>query len=1113
MPFSDNFHDLPRRSLPVAIAAILLCSGQTALSQQSQEGEARAGVDEVVVTGTRIRRTDFDQPNAVATLTAEDIDALGIISVSDMLMQMTANVAEYSIDTAGDDSFFVGSTLPNLRGLNPSFGVSRTLTLVNGRRMPGTTNGGAVDLSMVPSVLVGRMETVTGGAGATYGSDAIAGVVNIVLNREIEGTRVSAGFYQTHAGDGDQYNFSIANGTRLLNRRGHLTVGFERQNIDSILNCETARDWCGRSWNFIDSGVAGGAGAIPGSSDPRNWTELPPLANPRLPGFPRFSVYEDVRRLHSSRTGSVHVHNNQPLDDPYLNTLIQFTPDGRSIVPYQTSLSPEWYDYALIAGAGARVVGGEGDLFSQGFPLRQGSDRDNFYGRFIYAFNDHTSFTAEVTWGRNEASVPQNRTGRHQQDVCVTTYNAFRDPQFMDAEANQALLNRGTATQCGGGSYDYRFGAFFGGAGSAPGTLLRKNWSDQLMDARTESKTDTWRLTLSGQGGLFGGRNWQYDAYLAFGASDRYQGMINNPTNRRRKMALDSIIDPVSGEAVCRVNASNGIGEATRAAWRNVLLPGAGGDGLPDSARVTEMINALAEGCVPLNPFGLAASAAAMDYAWDDLIEYTKQPNHSASVSFSGAIWDGIGAGAFQLATGIDYRETETDNQTGGDTNVYRRTDFAAQYGDPWRGGTKNADIFAELELPLLRGRPGADYMMINLSSRRARQESYRVDPDDKLTAIRYSDSHKVSFVYNPINWMRIRTTRSMDIRQPSVRELFYRQSFTSFATPVTVQNPWREVADPQDVYDFVIGSNPGLRNELSVTNTLGFVFTPEGWGRGMQFSIDYYKIHVKDGISYTNPADPDNEDNLPYPVFRCYQYNDPHYCALITFGEPDALEPGNPRSNIQEIWTTQENTEPYWSRGFDISAAYNKRLSGGGSYSVRLMGTRSLEQSICTNITRLSPTETRCEERDNVVGQTGGARGGGIFSNYTPTPTWSGNLFGTYRKNAVSFTAQARFIGSGMGSVFWVGPDDPRWAPDRHFTISQNRMPSWTTWNSTIAYDFNQSRFALNRLNELSVSLNIDNVFDKQPNFWSGGNIAGVNTRFFNGIGRAYRLNVRMGF
>ena len=148
------------------------------------------------------------------------------------------------------------------------------------------------------------------------------------------------------------------------------------------------------------------------------------------------------------------------------------------------------------------------------------------------------------------------------------------------------------------------------------------------------------------------------------------------------------------------------------------------------------------------------------------------------------------------------------------------------------------------------------------------------------------------------------------------------------------------------------------------------------------------------------------------------------------------------------------------------------------------------------------------------MVGQTGGLyAGGNVFANYTATPEWSGNLFGTYRKNAWSITAQARYTGTGLGSVFWVGPEDPRWAPDTHFTISRNRMPSWTTWNTTFNYDFGRSQFALSRFNEMSLALTIDNLFDRQPGFWSGGNIAGVNTRMFSGMGRSYRMNFSMAF
>ncbi len=528
-----------------------------------------------------------------------------------------------------------------------------------------------------------------------------------------------------------------------------------------------------------------------------------------------------------------------------------------------------------------------------------------------------------------------------------------------------------------------------------------------------------------------------------------------------------------------------------------------------------EIVDSLREGCVPLNPFGLAASPDAIAYAWGDLVEFTDTTNTMASITFSGAFWHALPAGPARMAGGIDYRDNTIDNIAGGDPDPVRRQDFSVQYGDSWTGGTEVADVFAELEFPLLRGKPGAEYMMINVSNRRSRNETFREDIEDRQESVRYSDSRKVSWVYSPTRWMRVRTTRSQDIRQPSSRELFYRQTMRGggFGGFGTTPNPWRTVNQDGDTWDTIIGANPNLRNEESITETLGLVFTPGGWARGIEFSVDYYKVMVKGGISYQFGSDPENEDNLPYTIFRCFQYEDPFYCGLIEFGTPSDDEPDNPRSNIESVTNTVENAEPYWSRGVDISAMYSKRLNGGGSFNVRLMATRNIEQSICTNQVRISEGESRCDARQNVVGQTGGFFAGGLLANYSPTPSWSGNLFGTYRRNAWSVTAQARFTGSGQGSVLWVGPDDPKWAPDSHFTISNNTMPSWTTWNTTFNYNFGQSRLAPQMFTDLSVSLNIDNLFDKQPNFWSGGNTGGVNTRFFNGMGRTYRLGLRMGF
>src|SRR5690606_41493702 len=104
-------------------------------------------------------------------------------------------------ENTGGSPFFVGSTLANLRGLNPYFGT-RTLTLVDSKRHVPTNNGSSVDLNAIPSLMVERMEIVTGGASAAYGSDAISGVVNILLDKDFEGVKAELD-YGNYGGEGD----------------------------------------------------------------------------------------------------------------------------------------------------------------------------------------------------------------------------------------------------------------------------------------------------------------------------------------------------------------------------------------------------------------------------------------------------------------------------------------------------------------------------------------------------------------------------------------------------------------------------------------------------------------------------------------------------------------------------------------------------------------------------------------------------------------------------------------------------------------------------------------------------------------------------------------------
>src|SRR5690606_35039089 len=143
----------------------------------------------------------------------------------------------------------VGSTFANLRGLNPFYGT-RTLTLVDSRRFVPTSDGGAVDLNMIPSMLVSRIETVTGGASAAYGSDAVAGVVNVILDKTLTGFKSQFDLGQTFRGEGRSKHAAIAGGIPFAGGRGHFLIGAEYQDNGGIGDCAEVREWCAEGWDI-----------------------------------------------------------------------------------------------------------------------------------------------------------------------------------------------------------------------------------------------------------------------------------------------------------------------------------------------------------------------------------------------------------------------------------------------------------------------------------------------------------------------------------------------------------------------------------------------------------------------------------------------------------------------------------------------------------------------------------------------------------------------------------------------------------------------------------------------------------------------------------------------
>lgn len=183
-------------------------------SSSDEADEAAATLDTVTVTGSRIKRAEIEGPAPVTVITRDDIDREGFQTVADVLSSLTQNTTRTFGGELATNSFTPNASLVNLRNLGPGY----TLTLVNGRRLadyPQPYNrdfSGIVNVGSIPSSIIERVEILAGGASAIYGSDAVAGVVNLVLRKEHDGDMVRTTVGSTTEGGGDSVDFEFSGG-------------------------------------------------------------------------------------------------------------------------------------------------------------------------------------------------------------------------------------------------------------------------------------------------------------------------------------------------------------------------------------------------------------------------------------------------------------------------------------------------------------------------------------------------------------------------------------------------------------------------------------------------------------------------------------------------------------------------------------------------------------------------------------------------------------------------------------------------------------------------------------------------------------------------------------
>ncbi len=232
----------------------LACLGSTSLSstafaQAAQTAQAPAVVDEIVVTGTRVVRDGYEAPTPVSVIGVEALDNVATSNLADSINQLPAVVNSATPQTSAANTTSGQSAINglSLRGL----GVSRTLVLLNGQRTVGSNLTGAVDVSELPQHLIERVDVVTGGASAAYGSDALSGVVNFVLDTDFTGVKAEVSGGLTTYGDVPNYKVNAAYGTPFAGGRGHLLLSGEHVWDDGLLVYD--RPWTREGHSFINN--------------------------------------------------------------------------------------------------------------------------------------------------------------------------------------------------------------------------------------------------------------------------------------------------------------------------------------------------------------------------------------------------------------------------------------------------------------------------------------------------------------------------------------------------------------------------------------------------------------------------------------------------------------------------------------------------------------------------------------------------------------------------------------------------------------------------------------------------------------------------------------------
>ena len=866
---------------PVAQTPTGAVEGQPAPATSAQ-GEPVDRPQDIIVTGSRIPQPNLTSAAPVTVVNDQDIKLSGSSRIEDVLNQLPSVGAAQA---AGQSNGATGTAEVDLRYLGPK----RTLALVNGRRMtPGdpNENNQSADLNLLPSSLIKRVEVLTGGASSVYGADAVAGVVNFIIDTDFEGIRLDGQIssYQHHNG-----NPSVSGGL----------------NIRDILNAKsypfpTGSDWDGRSF---DATVTIGSGFDDG----------------RGHALAYFGYRKVKPVLAGNRDFSACVIQNTRAGVPQCGGSATAAPGTAVLfVDGQTSST------VGALGPGTIAVGAQNTFNFAPLNYFQRPDERYIAGAFAnYEINDAIKPYLEFMFMDDRTLAQIAPSGDFGNTSTINCNNPFLSAQQLGALCAPANLINGFL-----GNFPLAVGAGFNpNPGAAPinfidpttGTTFQRGFL-QLLRRNVEGGPRVADLRHTSYRGVVGTRGdlsnvWSYDAYYQYGRTNYTQVYQNEFSVSRLTRALDAIDDPRTPGVVDPI-------------CRSVL------DGTD--------IN-----CVPYDAFGAAPSAASINYlnVFGVIQGTTSEKIFNANVTGTlGEMgfrlpWaeDGVG-----VNFGFEHRKESLDLNP---DQSFQTNDLAGQGGAtlPVSGSFKVNEVFAEAQLPIVQN-GFVDELTLGAGYRKSWYKvsnGRKYDTDTFKLSLEFAPVRDIRF-RAALN----RAVRAPNIQElfgpqsvaldgstdPCAGDPIAATDFGCIAQGLAVGR--RITPNPAGQYNGLLGGNPNLNPEKATTKTVGVVLQPRFIPR-LAVTVDYFNIKLKDAIQgYGADAvlAACNSQSTATTVSPA--------CALIHRDASGSLW----LTTDGFVTDIPTNTSKINTSGIDLNASYSHRLGGLGNLSASFIGSYLLK-------------------------------------------------------------------------------------------------------------------------------------------------------------------------